>query len=90
MKLDDVMKLQHFVDILTAVHMCIILYCPLSIWAKEKSLSDPKPQTAWSKRGATRSSRGQNPLGHVASLSSHIKLWKAGFTDPDSCILLFC
>lgn len=41
MKLDDVMKLQHFVGILTAIHMYKILYCPLSIWAKESPSQIP-------------------------------------------------
>lgn len=35
MKLDDVMKWHHFVDILTGIHVCIILICPLSVWGKE-------------------------------------------------------
>lgn len=84
MKLDDAMKLQHFVGILTAIHMCIILYFP---WVfGPKSLSDAKPQAAWLKGGATMprgaaGTRGQDPWGYVTSLSSHIKLWKAGFTD---------
>lgn len=41
MKLDDVMKLQHFVAILTALHMCIILDCPLSTWTKESPSQIP-------------------------------------------------
>lgn len=95
MKLDDVMKLQHFVGILTAIHMCIILYFPWVLGPKKVPLrSQASSCLAWLKgvaampRGAA-GTRGQDPWGHVTSLSSHIKLWKAAFTDPNSCFLLF-
>lgn len=51
MKLDNVMKLHHFVDILTGIRMCIIL--PLEYLGQRKSLSDPRPQTTSSKGDAT-------------------------------------
>ena len=41
MKLDDAMKLHHSVDILTGIHICVILYCPLSIRGKESPSQIP-------------------------------------------------
>lgn len=72
----------------SAVHMCIILYCSLSIWAKE-SPSHPKPQTAWSKGGATMP-RGAAEDMTLWDMKVHYgKQWTADCIDPDSCFLLF-
>lgn len=68
MKLDDVMKFHHFVDILTGIHVCILLCCPLSIWDKESpsQISSSNYLVKGRCHNFQKNSLGQDPLGQLS------------------------